>query len=136
MMPRTILLISLKNIASVLSGLVLIAFIAACGGGGGDDGVQPPPPEKSVRVSGTVDDGTLNSPISFAKCAFWDLNGDNLGETSADTNGNFSINVLPDKEGHIRCYPKGIPKLILSTFLSTKGMDCLLYTSDAADELT
>ena len=28
---------------------------------------------------------------------------------------------MPDKEGHIRCYPPGMKKLILSTYLSTKG---------------
>jgi hypothetical protein len=124
-MARIILLISFKKMVAILSGLVLILFMAGCGGGGGggdeETPVQPLPGD-SVIVAGTVDDGTSNSPIMRAKCAFVDLNGDNLGETTADNIGRFSINVLPDKEGYIRCTPPDIPKLILSTFLSTKGL--------------
>ncbi len=124
-MTKIILLLSFKKMVSVLSGLVLIFFMAGCGGGGGGGdeggGGGGGDPQESVTVSGMVDDGTTNSPISKAICTFVDLNGDYLGETSADTNGNFSINVLPDKEGHIRCYPPGMKKLILSTYMSTRG---------------
>ena len=122
-MPRNILQISFKKIVVILSGLVLIFAMDGCGGGGGGgDDPQEPDPAVSVIVSGTVDDGTPNSPISKAKCNFVDLNGVVLASNiRADGNGNFSINVLPDKEGHIRCAPPAIPRLILSTFLSTKG---------------
>ena len=42
--------------------------------------------------------------------------------TTANDYGRFSIEVPPDVEGYIRCAPPDIPKLILSTFSSTKGL--------------
>ena len=78
-MQKIIRLISLKKMVAILSGLVLILFMAGCGGGGGG-GPEQPEPGVSVIVSGTVDDGTPNSPISHAICRFVDLNGDVLAE--------------------------------------------------------
>ncbi len=121
-MSRIILMISLKKIAAILSVLVLISFMAGCGGGGGGGDEGGGSGTERVAISGTADDGTLNSPISGAECAFVDLNGDRLFGTTADNFGRFSIKVPPDVEGYIRCAPPDMPKLVLSTFSNTKGM--------------
>ena len=87
MMPRIILMILLKKITAILSVLVLIFFMAGCGGGGGGGDEGGGGGTERVTISGTADDGTLNSPISGAECAFVDLNGDRLFGTTADNFG-------------------------------------------------
>lgn len=116
------------KIASVLLFCVFITFGCSSSNDGGigdpEDTVAGATDEGTmVTVTGTVDDGTSSSPISNAVCAFVDLSGDQLAQTTADNIGNFSIDVPPGVKGNIQCAPPAIPKLILSTFLSTEDRD-------------
>ncbi len=80
------------------------------------------PSAGTVTVTGKVDDGTLNSPISWAECIFVDLNGALHYSTTANEDGIYEFsNVIPDLEGHIRCNHPEIPKLQLSTFLNIES---------------
>ena len=123
-MSRICLMISLKKVTAILSVLGLIYFMVGCGGGGGggdDDNGGGGGDREEVTISGTADDGTSNSPIRRAECTFVDLIGNRPAKTTANNDGQFSIKVPINEEGHIRCSPENIPKLILSTFLSTEG---------------
>ncbi|MEN8163288.1 MAG: hypothetical protein ABFS37_04100 [Acidobacteriota bacterium] len=115
MIQRSIFPDSLNKAIVIIIALAFMLAMFGCGGGssGGD-------PSK-VTISGKIDDGALNSPIAKAVCAFYEMNGDIAGQTVADANGNYSILVSPDNEGYLRCSPPDIPRLTLSTFLSTEG---------------
>jgi hypothetical protein len=90
----------------------VILFMLSCGGGGSSG-------PSGVTVSGSVDDGTANSPIPNARCSYRDLEGIFLNSVNADDYGNFSFTVDPEKEGYIQCYPPDLEELTLSTYLST-----------------
>ena len=96
--------------------LTLLLVMAGCGGGGGGE------PKTTVTLYALADDGTENSPISKAVCEFRDMDGLPRAQAIADDSGEFSIELSPDTEGYLRCYPPDIPRLILSTFVSTKGL--------------
>ena len=117
MLPR-IIFPELLNRMTVCT--IVFAFLLAMAGCGGGGSGTPPKPEENVTVSGTVDDGTANSPIPDALCFFEDQNGITYSGRS-NANGEFLLVLPPDVEGNIRCHPSGIPNLALSTFLSTKG---------------
>ena len=77
----------------------------------------------TVTVTGKVDDGTANSPISKAKCVFVDLNGAQHYSDDANDDGKYEfVDVLPDMEGYIRCNHPEILKLELSTFLGRRRL--------------
>lgn len=112
---------------TVLFGVVAISIMVGCGGGG-----DPIPKGDRVTISGTVDDGTGNSPIQGAVCKFYDMAGKLDEETVrgiSGYDGKYNLYILPDKEGYIRCHPSGMTNLLLSNYISTKGMS-------AEDEIT
>ena len=118
MLPRIFSHMSQNKMMVSFLGLALIFAMAGCGGGGER---EPPKPINNVTVIGKVDDGTPNSPISDAVCFYDDLTGEWLAQTTADENGNYRIEIPPGKEGFIRCHPLELPRLTLSTFISTDG---------------
>ena len=95
-------------------GLSLLLAMIGCGGGGGGDVTSD-----KVTILGTAEDGTGNA-ISNAKCGFKDMDGHYLVSSNAAANGKFTIQLDPGKEGFLECSPPDMPKLILSTFVSTK----------------
>ena len=48
------------------------------------------------------------------------MDGHYLVSSNADANGKFTVQLDPGKEGFLECSPPDMPKLILSTFVSTK----------------
>jgi hypothetical protein len=69
-----------------------------------------------------VDDGTPNSPIANAECQAVDLQGRQIGSTTADTNGLFQVDIPPGTDTFIGCSPQALRDLILATFVSTAGV--------------
>ncbi|MEJ2640452.1 MAG: hypothetical protein P8010_12830, partial [Desulfosarcinaceae bacterium] len=103
----------------MLSALVTLFLLAACGGGGGGGG--GPASEENVTITGILDDGSGNAPISDAVCRFLLASGAEAHSDITDTSGAFQLVVAPDTQGDIVCSPRSAPNLNLSTFSSTKG---------------
>ena len=95
-----------------LSAITLLA-VTGCGGGGG--------PESGVTIQGVVDDGLASSPIAGAECRFVSERGRELGSTTADSNGEFSLVVAQNSQGFLVCNPPGQSNLRLVVFVSTVG---------------
>lgn len=114
----------------VVIGLTFLQALSGCGGGGGS---APPPPETTVAVSGTVDDGTENSPIGSATCSLRDLDGLRRGSNvTADADGNYTVRLDPDVEGFLTCRHPTIDRLTLVTFISTVGAEAGDQIADEA----
>lgn len=83
------------------SALLAVALLSVygCGGGGDDpvtDPVIPPPPATSSTISG----GVVKGPVTGATVTFFALNtngskGAQLGTTTTDSSGNFTVTVTP-----------------------------------------
>ncbi len=118
MKPRILSKRSLGRTAVVICGIAVVLTMAGCGGsGGGSEPIEP----TTVTISGTIDDGTENSPIQNAQCRFEDQNKVQYAFATSNQNGVFSMEVLPNIEGQIKCGPNNMGNLELSTYASTIG---------------
>ena len=131
MKPRIEIKTGHKVLAVIIISFAILLGIVQCGGGGGGGGSSP---ERSITVSGKVDDGTANSPIVYARCRFEDLDGTIHASATANANGEYNIAIPPDVEGNIICRPSNLAKLNLSTFFSTEGMS--VGTRVAGEDIT
>jgi hypothetical protein len=118
MKPRILSKRSLGRTVVVICGIAVVLTMAGCGGsGGGPEPIEP----TTVTISGKVDDGTANSPIQNAQCRFEDQNKVQYAFATSNQNGVFSMEVLPNIEGQIKCGPNNMGNLELSTYASTIG---------------
>jgi hypothetical protein len=106
-----------KTMVFALTATVILLF--ACGGGGGG---QSSPPKDSVTITGAVDAGSGNAPISNARCRFVDTNGTEHDTDQSDSNGTYHLYVPPGIRGYILVNPQSVPSLTLSTASSTIGL--------------
>ncbi|PON11809.1 hypothetical protein C2W62_42890, partial [Candidatus Entotheonella serta] len=76
-----------------------------------------------MRIEGVVDDGTASSPIAHARCRLEDYADSNIthGVAIADSNSFYRLDVQTDIQGVLLCAPPPLPRLSLSTFISTVG---------------
>jgi hypothetical protein len=98
--------------------LVVFPSLIMSGCGGDDNGDD----RAFVTIQGRADDGIATSPIANAQCRFIERNGNQFAATTADRNGNFRFDILPDMQGFIGCHPPGLSNLVLLTFVSTVGI--------------
>ena len=117
-----------KTLMMQIMCLLLGLSMATCGGdgGGGDENASagsPPAAATAVTIQGVVDDGTPTSPIAQARCRFVAQSDGQQGGASAiaDTAGNFTLQIPPQKQGLIECQHPILATLTLRTFVSTAG---------------
>ncbi|MDH3601313.1 MAG: Ig-like domain-containing protein, partial [Candidatus Tectomicrobia bacterium] len=115
-----------RQLLFILIGCFALGLgMASCGGGGGGGGgdQQAPPLEPSmVAIQGATHAGTPALPLALAQCRFVALqDGQQLDAAFANNLGTLTLQVPPGVQGFVRCNPSALPRLILSSFVSTRG---------------
>jgi len=113
-----------RQLVFILIGCFVFGLgIAGCGGGGGG-GEQTSPPllPTMVAIQGAAHAGTPALPLVTADCRFETMqDGQQLDTAFANNLGPIMLQVPPDVQGFVRCNPFTLPRLVLSTFVSTTG---------------
>lgn len=99
--------------------LFFLFTLTMCGGGGGSG--KAPDSEK-VTISGVVNVGSDDDPLSDANCRFLDTGGQTHDVDVSERDGRYQLRISPDLEGFIYCSPQRFSNLNLTTFLSTIGI--------------
>ena len=106
-----------QTLRSMSLGIAITLFILGCSGGGDHD------TSDFVTLRGQVLASYPASPVVNAACTFVSFERDFRARTvAADANGMFEIELIPDIQGLLGCYPPGLTNLTLLTFVSTDGV--------------